>query len=233
MLQIDPKDDPNFSDADYQLAAYAAALRVLTSYSSIGDIDIERELRRSSDDKRENPLTRLIEQAVKIASDYLVPDGLDRSTWRKMTPEERFYLKGLEVETEDEHREGVFQELARGYGAAGYRDLLGSTKANATRLKTPEEFAGRDLRSAGEPGFDGSLLRHVLYGVYTTATNPERDPRPARNYFRQELPNYWGDRQTIVELLRYISTKAERLPHWGADAHAARLLLGTVENDSV
>lgn len=31
MLALDPKDDPNFADADYQLAAYAAALRVLTS----------------------------------------------------------------------------------------------------------------------------------------------------------------------------------------------------------
>jgi putative DNA methylase len=32
MLALDDKEDPNFSDSDYQLAAYAAALRVLTQY---------------------------------------------------------------------------------------------------------------------------------------------------------------------------------------------------------
>ncbi len=32
MLALDDQEDPNFSDADYQLAAYAAALRVLTQY---------------------------------------------------------------------------------------------------------------------------------------------------------------------------------------------------------
>ena len=76
MLALDPKDDPNFGDADYQLAAYAAALRVLTSYSEIGEIDVERELRRTRQSNERAPLADLIEQAVKIASDVLVPSRL-------------------------------------------------------------------------------------------------------------------------------------------------------------
>ena len=46
MLSLDDKESPNFSDSDYQLAAYAAALRVITSYESIREIDVQRELAR-------------------------------------------------------------------------------------------------------------------------------------------------------------------------------------------
>lgn len=233
MLALDDKEDPNFGDADYQLAAYAAALRVLTGYSSIGSIDVERELRRTGTEAKANPLTGLIERAVTIASDALVPSGIERSIWRRMTPEERFYLKGIDVESQGEHREGVFQELARSYGVVDYRVLLASSKANATRLKTPTEMAGRDLRTAGSDGFTGSLLRQVLFATYQTATDPERDPRRARQHLRQELPDYWGSRQTMIELLGYLATKGAALEHWYTDAHAARLLLGSIENDSM
>src|SRR5205823_6077453 len=114
MLQLDPKEDPNFSDADYQLAAYAAALRVLTAYERIDDIDVARELQRGSGKGERSRLTGLIERAVRIASDHLVPDGLDRAVWRRLSAEERLYCKGVEVEAHCEYREGVYQEFARG-----------------------------------------------------------------------------------------------------------------------
>jgi len=44
MLRLEDKEEPNFGDTDYQLAAYAAALRVLTQYKTIEDIDIQYEL---------------------------------------------------------------------------------------------------------------------------------------------------------------------------------------------
>ena len=77
MLEIDDKEDPNFGDSDYQLAAYAAALRVVTAYSAIEDIDVERELRRVRKAGESSPLADMIRSAVRIASDFLVPDGLD------------------------------------------------------------------------------------------------------------------------------------------------------------
>ena len=36
--------EPNFNDADYQLAAYAAALKVLTHYSTFDGKDVEHEV---------------------------------------------------------------------------------------------------------------------------------------------------------------------------------------------
>ncbi len=246
MLDLDPKDDPNFSDSDYQLAAYAAALRVLTEYSSIDEIDVERELFRERSKRERSPLTRLIERAVKIASDYLVPDGLERAVWKKLSAEERLYMKGLEIESHGEYRDGVYQEFARGFGVGEYRWMLGSTTANRTRLKTPSEFKGRDL---GGKGFAGSLVRQLLYAIWITATHSELDPRPARAYLKQELPEYWDQRSTLMELLRYVAEKPRTaepsrvddqgagelapMAHWAKDCEAARLLAGSIENDSV
>lgn len=233
MLDLDPKEDPNFGDADYQLAAYAAALRVLTGYAAVDEIDVEKEIYRTRARGERSPLTDLIEKAVKIASDYLVPDGLDGAVWRKMGPEERLYLKGVEVEAHGEYREGVYQEFARGFGVGEYRFLLQSDAANQTRLRTPSEFRDRG-RDPGAGGFAGSLLRQVLFAVHVTAR--EEDPRAARTYLADTLSpmGYWDTRQTILALLKYLGERpAPVMVHWAKDAEAARLLYGYVQNDSV
>jgi putative DNA methylase len=232
MLAVEDRDDPNFGDADYQLAAYAAALRVLTSYGSIEEIDVQRELRRPRVKGETSPLTRLIQQAVRIASDHLVPTGLDRAVWRKLGPEERLYLKAIEVEAGGEAREGVYQELARGYGAGPHKEMYADRAANRVRFKTPTEFAGRDLGVLGEAGFRGALLRQLLYAVHLTASDPDTDPRAARRYLRTELQDYWQHRLTLVELLRFLGNRADPLPHWGKDLSALRLLQGSLENDA-
>ena len=92
-----------------------------------------------------SPIERAIDQAVKIAADHLVPKGFDQFTWRTLTPAERFYLKGLDLESHGEFRTGAYQELARGFGLREYTPLLGSGKANETRLKTASEFGKKLL----------------------------------------------------------------------------------------
>ena len=229
MLEIDDKENPNFGDSDYQLAAYAAALRVVTAYSAIEDIDVERELRRVRQAGESSPLTDMIRSAVRIASDFLVPDGLEPAVWKRLLPEERFYIKGVEIEAHGEYRDGVYQEFARGFGIRDYRDLLGSGAANLTRLKTPGELKGRDLAGVG---FAGSLLRQILFAVYKTAE--EDDPRPGLDYLKQEIANYWDLRQTVIALLNFLSHKpSSAMPHWQKDVEAAHLLLGAVEGDGV
>jgi adenine-specific DNA methylase len=51
MLALDDKEEPNFGDTDHQLAAYAAALRVMTQYATIEGINIENELYREKKKK--------------------------------------------------------------------------------------------------------------------------------------------------------------------------------------
>jgi hypothetical protein len=158
-----------------------------------------------------------------------VPDGLDRAVWRRLTPEERLYLKGVEIESHGEYREGVYQEFARGFGVREYRYLLASDAANRTRLKTPSEFMGHDLRG---DGFAGTLLRDVLFSVYIAER--DGDPRAGRTYLKQELGDYWDRRQTILALLGFLASKPPAdMEHWARDVAAAQLVAGAVDNDSL
>lgn len=226
MLALDDQEDPNFSDADYQLAAYAAALRVLTKYKNIEDIDVAYELSREQRRGEASPIEWIIEDAVRTASNYLVPKGLTDHLWKRLGPEEKLYLKGLEVEAHGDYRSGVYQEFARGFGVRDYRFMLQTGKANATRLKTASEFKRREL---GESPFGGSLVRHALYAVWRTVETGET--RDGLTWLRTEVPDYWGNRKALVAILRYLS-KVE-IEHWQADSHAARLVAGAVDNDHV
>ena len=226
MLELDDREDPNFSDADYQLAAYAAALRVLTQYASIEDLDVSHELSRERRRDESNPIENIIENAVRTASNFLVPAGLPDHLWRRLTPEEKLYVKGLDVERHGEFRSGVYQEFARGFGVRDYRDLLHTGKANRTRLKTASEFGRRDL---GDSAFGRSLVRHALYAIWQAAESGE--VADSLTWLRAELPDYWPQREALAAILRYLA--AIEIDHWREDAAAARLVAGAVENDHV
>jgi len=226
MLGLDDREDPNFSDADYQLAAYAAALRVLTQYQGIEDIDVAYELARERKRGEVSAIERIIEDAVKTASNYLVPDGIEPHLWKRLSPEEKLYLKCLEVESHGDYRSGVFQEFARGFGVRDYRFMLESGKANQTRLKTATEFKRRDW---GTEGFGSSLLRHILFAVYQSAD--QDSTKVGLTYLKTEIPDYWARREIMVGMLSFIGRLP--IPHWASDAEAARLLAGTIENDHV
>lgn len=229
MIALDDASDPNFGDADYQLAAYAAALRVLTA-QPIEDIDPAREIVRVRPPGQENPIEGLIRTAVKIACDHLAPRDLDNYLWKTLSPMERFYLKGLEVESHGEYRNGVYQELARGFGAAAYTDLLATAAANQTRLKTPKELGRRML--SGD-GFGGTLLRQVLFAVDQAAGSGE--PRRGLNYLRTELPDYWAVREKITHLLAYLAAlrRVSGMEQWRAPAESAEILFALVRGDHI
>ncbi len=223
MRDLDDRDAPNFSDADYQLAAYAAALRVLTAYRAIEDLDVSYELSRERRRGEANPLARIIEDAVRTASNFLVPAGLPAHVWRRLTPEDKLYVKGLEVESHGDYRAGVYQEFARGFGVADYRRLLHTGKANQTRLRTASELQRADLADAG-------LLRHALYAVWRAAETG--DVTDSLTWLHTELADdYWPQREALGDLLRYLATRD--IDHWRTDADAARMVAGAVENDHV
>jgi adenine-specific DNA methylase len=229
MLQLEDEEDPNFGDTDYQLAAYAAALRVLTQYQNIEDIDIAYELskpKKKGSEKSE--IEKIIDQAVVIACDYLVPKGFDTFVWKSLTPEERFYLKGLDIESHGEYRTGAYQELARGFGVKDYKPFLQSGKANQTRLKTATEFTTKSL---GDVGFSASLVRNALFAIRETVRT--ESTQQGKSWLRAELRDYWNQRKNLIEILRYLATMSFKMNHWSVDAKAAEILAGALENDSV
>ncbi len=231
MLQLDDNDDPNFADTDYQLAAYAAALRVLTSFSEIEGHNIEHELFRVRKKGEKSEFELIIDRAVEIACDHLVPIGFDRFHWKSLSNIERLYLKGLELENHQEMRAGAYQELAKGFGVKEYTFLYGATKANSMRFKTPSEFKRAQM---GRDGFGSTLLRQVLFSVAEISRT--ESVQEGLGWVKNEVPDYWGQRSLIITLLRYlasVSSVPHLEEHWKADTYAAELLAGIVQNDYV
>lgn len=228
MLALDNKEDPNFGDTDYQLAAYAAALRVLTSYSEIEGHDIRHELFRQKQAGETSAFEQVINRAVEIASDHLVPKGLETRYWKVLSAPERLYLKGLELEKNMEARSGAYQELAKGFGVRDYTGLYYQTKANAVRFKTGSEFKKTGLGS-GE--FGATTLRNILFAIHETVRTD--NARQGLNWLRDEVPTYWQQRKQMAAVLNYLAalTHISHMLHWEKDADAAQRLSGAVEND--
>lgn len=229
MRDLDDARDPSFGDTDYQLAAYAAALRVLTS-KRIEEIDVAHELKRTRGRGEESPVEKLIVEAVRIACDHLVPRGIESHFWKRLAPAERFYLKGLEMESHGEHRSGVYQELARGFRLDEYTSLLASTQANQVRLKTASEFARREL---GTGDFGATLLRHAIFAVYKTGQT--EGTRDGVQWLHDEAADYWSNRERLIALFDFLAAlgKNASMAHWHKDAHAAELMAGALRNDHV
>ncbi|MGZ8907762.1 MAG: anti-phage-associated DUF1156 domain-containing protein, partial [Methylobacter sp.] len=227
MLALDDKDQPNFGDTDYQLAAYAAALRVMTRFSTIEGINIENELYREKQKNQKSAFEKLIDQAVEMACNHLIPTGFNEFEWKGLTASERLYLKGLELEKHGELRAGAYQELAKGFGVREYAFMFAKTKANEVRFKTGTEFKRANL---GGDNFAGSLMRHVLFALHETVT--KENAREGVNYLRTEVSDFWGNRKKIIEILRYLNRLAhiDHMPHWEVDAEAAQTLAGAIEN---
>lgn len=242
MRSLDDGSDPNFSDTDYQLAAYAAALRVLTQYQTIDGQDVSYELFRTKPEKgrgrakastaalEKSRFEKVIDRAISIACDYLVPKGLE-DVWMRFVADERLYLRSLDVEGRGERRQGVYQELARGFGVREVKPILASTTANQTRIKTASEFGNRDLGPLGAEGFGGTVLRQLLFAVH--ASRQEESPSVGLRYLKDELVDYWQLRQRLISILDWLAplSKAEGMEDWKEDAEYARLLAGLLRGD--
>jgi putative DNA methylase len=249
MQALDEDGEPNFNDADYQLAAYAAALKVLTQYNTLDGRDVEHEVFAVRSRSEKSDFQTVIERALGIACDTLVPCGLNNS-WRDLSLVERYYLRALDIESRGERRKGMYEELARGFGVTDIRPLLKSDKANGTRMHTPSGFAAAGLaqlsgdntntlparlgRAAGAPHpFAASALRHLLFAIRETraaGNNPESGRQYLRDTFGQ---GYWGRRERFIAILEWLAALGNALGmnEWITDSEAARILAGRLRND--
>ncbi len=253
MQALDEGGEPNFNDADYQLAAYAAALKVLTQYGNLDGKEVEHEVFAVRAKNQKSDFQAVIERALGIACDTLIPRGLDNS-WRDLSLVERYYLRALDIESRGERRQGMYEELARGFGVTEIKQLLKNDKANGARMLTPTGFAtgllgpingtptpvtealplrrGRAGSGVLHP-FAGAPLRHLLYAIReTTAT--DNSPEPGRQYLRDTFgQGYWSQRERFVALLEWLAAlgNAEGMTEWVADSEAARILSGRLRND--
>jgi putative DNA methylase len=147
-----------YTDGDLTLAAYAAALQVVTAYSSIDRQPLDRDLYRKLGKNERTMLRDLIDYAAQVANGLLVPTGFPRDMWRDLGPPERFYVRMLDMEANGSAKVADFQNFARSFAFGGYDDLMASTVANAAALAGAVDLKGRML--SGE-GFWGTQLRLV------------------------------------------------------------------------
>ena len=233
MLALENKEEPNFSDPDFVLAAYAASLKVLTSFKTIEDLDLDYELNLAINEPAKSSIVKIIETAKKIAYDQVIPLGFESYFWKELSHAEKFYIKGLESEKHGNYQISTYQEFARGFGISGYGQMMASIRANTARLKTPVEMAGRTINDV--PDFEKSLLRTIFMGIYTGIKEDE-NPSKALGYIKNELPYYWDKREMILQLISFIKDTKDidnMAPHWEQSANMAELLYSLVSNDSV
>ncbi len=232
MQALEDKEEPNFSDPDYVLAAYAASLKVLTSYKKISGLDLDYELDLAINKPANSKVVKIIENAKRIAYDCIIPLDFDTYLWKELSHTERFYIKGLEAEKHNNYQISTYQEYARGFSIGSYGQLMASEKANTARLKTATEFAMRTV--SDNPDFEKSILRCVLAAIYIVI---KEDGVPEKGLFhiKQQVPDYWGSRDMIKQLLLVLKdTKdIENMPQWAESADMADHLYVLVDNDHI
>lgn len=231
MKAIDDKEEPNFSDPDYVLAAYAASLKVLTSYKSFGDLDLDRELDLAIHDPSKSEVVKLIERAKKIAYDLIIPEGIDANIWRNFNATERFFIKGFEAEKAGSHQVSTYQEYARGFGIRNYKPLMGTIKANEARLKLPAELGLRPVSDI--PEFEEGIVRRVLAAIHISVK--ERDTKKGLAYLKEVIPNYWDTRTSVEQLLRFFADAAsiDSMGYYAECGTASESLFLLVQNDRI
>jgi putative DNA methylase len=214
-----------FEDADLQMAGYAAALRVLTGYTEIEGVDMTREALRPRDPKGDPSLVdEMIQFAVQVANEHLVPDGLPSKVWERLAGSERFYLRMLDIEFEGAKKLDNYQNFAKAFRVASWQPLLANVKPNDARLKSAMELKRAEF-SGSE--FGSSMLRALLYAF--SELQAEVEPDEVMSHLRDNIPGYYGRREEVAAVTSYVASKLEaRRPE---EASAARVLNGLVRNE--
>lgn len=194
------RDENVFSDADIQMAGYAAALEVLTGYTHIDGVDMTREaLRPRSTQRNAEPgiVEEMIALAVQTANELMVPDGIAEGMWERLTSTERFYLKMTANEAmwpagQQGGKLDDYQNFARVYRAEDWEDLMADRSPNKAHLKGAAEF--KRAYMTGHP-FSKGTIRATLYAISEQwrATSIEEDPKVSGDRILHGLRDHFGD----------------------------------------
>jgi adenine-specific DNA methylase len=213
-----------FEDADLQMAGYAAALRVLTRYAKIDGIDMTMEALRSGAKGEKRLIAEVIDFAVQVANEHMVPDGMPPATWERLTGSERFYFKMIDVETTAARKLDNYQNFAKAFRVSNYSELMGSLEPNKARLKTAAGFKKSGFEIAD---FGASSTRAMLYAIYEIETDVDGEDVLA--HLRDLVPGYMTVRDDLMAITNYVAKKRAKVDE--AEARAAGILYGLIRNE--
>jgi len=221
------REENVFEDADIQMAGYAAALRVLTRYATIDGRDMTAEAIRPRLRGETTFVDGLIAFAVDAANQCLVPQGIVKGHWDRLSGAERFYLKMVDMEARGAKTLDNYQNFAKAFKVRDFKPLLASHKANDARLKSAAEFGRSEMSDGSE--LHQSVLRAVLYALMELERNI--DGGEVLAHLTLNVPDYYGDltqRALAIELADYLAKRLDTLRP--QEASAARVLRELVKN---
>lgn len=205
-----------YTDGDLTLAAYAAALQVVTSYSTIDRQPLDRDLYRKLAKGERTMIRDLVDYAAQVANGMLVPTDFPRDMWRDLAAPERFYVRMLDMEAKGSAKVADFQNFAKSFAFGDYTNVMASTTANAAGLAGAADLKGSKL---GGEGFFATQLRQVLFAVWKTLE--KGDPKLGVTTLRTEYAaDYWQRRQKLIALAAYVASKTKHTrPEESTAAH--------------
>jgi putative DNA methylase len=221
-----------YNDADLQMAGYAAALKVLTAYSTIDGKDMTVEAQAPRQKGKKTFVDDMIDFAVLTAVQFLVPVGFEKTEWQKMAEVERFYLKMAEMEYQGAKTLDNYQNFAKAFKVHHFEQLTSDTsKANAARLKLATEFKGSLM--SGDAELANTPLRAILYGMYEI--DKEVEVEDVLFHLMDNCPNYNQNKAILIKMADYLAEKRETLKatktfHPDKEASAARILAESMRN---
>jgi hypothetical protein len=213
-----------FEDADLQMAGYAAALRVLTRYEKIDGTDMTKEALRPRRAGEKNLVGEIIDFAVQVANEHMVPEHMTPKLWEGLSGAERFYFKMLDIETTSLRKLDNYQNFAKAFRVSDYGTLMGSMEPNKARLKTAKEFKKAGFET---PEFGASLTRAALYAIFELENDVEGDD--VLSHLKDMLPNYHNKRDDLAAIADYIARKREGVDE--TESRAARILHDLIRNE--
>jgi putative DNA methylase len=221
-----------YSDADLQMAGYAAALKVLTAYSKIDGKDMVTEAEAPRQKGQKTFVDDLIEFAVQTAVQFLVPVGFEKGEWQKIQSVERFYLKMAEMEHQGAQTLDNYLNFAKAFKVRHFDQLMSDkSKANAARLKLSAEF--KSALMSGDAEIVGTPLRALLYALFELSKEIEIDD--VLLHLMENCPNYLPNKSLLAKMADYLAEKREGLKSTktfkpDVEASCARVLAEAIRN---
>lgn len=220
-----------YTDGDLTLAAYAAALRVITRYKTIDRKEVGADVFRELKKNEKTPLRILIDYAEGVANRELVPRGFEKTHWRDLPKASRFYVRMLDVESRGTPKVADFQNFARSFALANYTDLMGSTAANKASLAGAADLKAKAIRQedlAAQPLFQ------LLFATWKVMQGG--DPKAGLMALKSvEWPDpakgYWEYRQLLIALADYLAAKTRTTRP--KESEAAALLSEAMKVDRI
>ncbi len=197
--------EPVFNDSDLQMAGYAAALKVLTAYTHIGDEDATTFALRPRQKGQVTVVDEIVQQASEAANSLLIPEGLQPETWNAVKGIQRFYLRMLDIETTGASKLDNYQNFAKAFHVEDYTKVMASMAPNKARMKSVEEFTSRDLTDSTEIG--PTYLSKLIIALQQLLQ--DKEPQTVIDFLHSDVTNFLEARPLLIDMTEFVAAKTK------------------------